>query len=42
VVEALAVSLDKPSPGAVSFFFTTPELGIELWTVIAGIPGFDD
>jgi len=42
VVEALAVSLDKPSPWAVSFFFTTPELGIELWIVIAGIPGFDD
>jgi len=42
VAEALAVSFDKPSPWAVSFFFTTPELGIELWTVIAGIPGFDD
>tara|TARA_B100000678_G_scaffold217421_1_gene184794 strand:- start:768 stop:896 length:129 start_codon:yes stop_codon:yes gene_type:complete len=42
VVEALPGSLDKPSPWAVSFFFTTPELGIELWTVIAGIPGFDD
>ena len=42
MVEALAISLDKPSPWAVGFFFTTPELGIGLWTVMAGIPGFDD
>jgi|TARA_B100000809_G_scaffold107595_1_gene106099 hypothetical protein len=42
VVEALAVSLDKPSPWAVGFFFTNPELSMELLTVIAGISGFDD
>jgi hypothetical protein len=27
---------------AVGFFFTNPELSMELWTVIAGISGFDD
>ena len=30
------------SPWAVGFFFTKPELSMELWTVIAGISGFDD
>jgi len=42
VAEALAVSLDKPLPWAISFFFTNRELSMELWTVIAGISGFDD
>ena len=42
VAEALAVSLDKPLPWAIGFFFTNRELSMELWTVIAGISGFDD
>ena len=29
-------------PWAVGFFSTNPELSMELWTVIAGISGFDD
>ena len=36
VAEALAVSLDKPFPWAVGFFFGNVELSMELWTVIAG------
>jgi len=40
--EALAVSLDKPLEWAVGFFFDNVELSMELWTVIAGISGFDD
>ena len=39
---ALAESLDKPFPWAVGFFFGNTELSLELWTVIAGISGFDD
>jgi len=27
---------------AVGFFFGNTELSVELWTVIAGIAGFDD
>jgi len=42
VVEALAVSLDKPFPWAVGFFFGNTELSQELWNVIAGISGLDD
>jgi len=49
VAEALAVSLDKSSEWAVGFFFGNTELSLELWTVdcglwtvIAGISGFDD
>ena len=42
VAEALAVSLDKPLEWAVGFFFGNTELSLELWTVIAGISGFDD
>jgi len=42
VAEALAVSLDKPLGWAVGFFFGNVELSLELWTVIAGISGFDD
>ena len=42
VVVALAASLDKPFPWAVGFFFGNTELSLELWTVIAGISGFDD
>ena len=42
VVEALAVSLDKPFPWAVGFFFVNTELSLELWNVIAGIPRFYD
>jgi len=42
VAEALAVSLDKPLEWAIGFFFGNVELSLELWTVIAGISGFDD
>ena len=42
VAEALAVSLDKPLEWAVGFFFGNVELNLDLWTVIAGISGFDD
>ena len=42
VAEALAVSLDKPFPWAIGFFFGNTELSLELWTVIAGVSGFDD
>ena len=42
VAEATAVSLDKPLEWAVGFFFGNTELSLELWTVIAGISGFDD
>jgi len=39
---ALSESLDKPLEWAVGFFFGDAELSLELWTVIAGISGFDD
>jgi len=42
VAEGLAVSLDKPLEWAVGFFFGNTGLSLELWTVIAGISGFDD
>ena len=42
VPQGLAVSLDKPLEWAVGFFFGNVELSLELWTVISGIPGFDD
>ena len=42
VAQGLAVSLDKPLEWAVGFFFANVELSLELWTVIAGISGFDD
>ena len=42
VAEALAVSLDKPLEWAVGFFSGNTQLSLELWTVIAGISGFDD
>ena len=41
VAAALAESLGKPLPWAVGFFFGNPEISVELWTVIAGISGFD-
>ena len=31
-----------PRLGPVGFFFGNVELSLELWTVIAGISGFDD
>jgi len=40
--EMLTESLDKSNPCAVGFFFTNPELSLELWNVIVGISGFDD
>ena len=42
VAAGLAASLDKPQKWAVGFFFGNTELSLELWTVIAGISGFDD
>ena len=42
VAAGLALSLDKPLEWAVGFFFGNVELSLELWTVIAGISGFDD
>ena len=42
VAQALAISLDKPLEWAVGFFSGNTELSLELWTVIAGISGFDD
>ena len=42
VATALAVSLGKPLPWVVGFFFTNPELSLELWAVISGISGLDD
>ena len=42
VVAALAMSLDRPFPWAVGFFFGDLELSMNLWTVMAGISGFDD
>jgi hypothetical protein len=42
VAVALAGSLDKPLEWAVGFFFGNTELSLELWTVIAGVSGFDD
>ena len=38
----LTESDDKSYPWAVGFFFGNTELSLELWTVIAGISGFDD
>ena len=38
----LAASLDTPLEWAVGFFFGNTERSLELWTVIAGISGFDD
>jgi len=42
VAQALAVSLGKPLGWAVGFFFGNTELSLELWTMVAGISGFDD
>ena len=42
VAAGLAVSLEKPLEWAIGFFFGNVELSLELWTVIAGISGFDD
>ena len=38
---AVAESLDKPFPWAVGFLFGNTQLSLELWTIIAGISGFD-
>jgi len=35
-------SLGKSYPWAVGCFFGNTELSLELWTVIAGVSGFDD
>ena len=32
----------KSYPWTIGFFFGNTELSLELWTVIAGISGFDD
>ncbi len=41
-VGGVAASLDKLLGWATGFFFGNTELSLELWTVIAGISGFDD
>ena len=46
-VATASAKLPAESPGksyhwAVGFFFGNVELSLELWTVISGIPGFDD
>ena len=38
----VAESLDRPYPWAVGVFFGNTELSLEFWTVIAGIPEFDE
>ena len=38
----VAESLERSYPWAVRSFFGNMELSLELWTVIAGISGFDD
>ena len=35
-------AIDKPLELAVGFYFGNTELSLELWTIIAGISGFDD
>ena len=35
-------AIDKPLEWALGFFFGDTELSLELWTIIAGISGFDD
>ena len=42
VAAGLAASLNKPQEWAVGFVFGNVELSLELWTIIAGISGFDD
>jgi len=42
VAASLAESLGKPLPWTVGFFFGNLELSMELWTVIAGLSGFDN
>ena len=42
VAAALPESLDKPFPWEVGFFLGKTELSMNLCTVIASIPGFDD
>ena len=37
----LTEALGKSYPWAVGFFFTNPELSMELWSTIARISGFD-
>ena len=38
----VAESLERSYPWAVGFFFGNVELGLELWTVMSGISGFDN
>ena len=42
VAEALEISLAKPVPWAVGFFFGNTELSVELRTIIAGGSALDD
>ena len=41
-VGVLADGAGRSYPWAIGFFFGNTELSLELWTVIAGISGFDD
>jgi hypothetical protein len=42
VAAVLAASLEWPMEWSVGFFFENTELSLELWSVIAGISGFED
>ena len=42
IAAGLGESPGKPLPWAVGFFFGNLELSMELWTVIAGLSGFDE
>jgi len=37
----VAESLERSYPWTIGLFFGNVELSLELWTVIAGISGFD-
>ena len=41
VGNVVAAALGKPFPWAVGCFFGDLELSMELWSIIAGISGFD-
>ena len=42
MAEGLTVSLNKALEWTVGLSFGNTEISLELWTVIAGISGFDD
>jgi hypothetical protein len=42
IAAGLAASLEWPMEWSVGFFFENTKLSLELWSVIAGISGFED